>query len=62
MWVYTFTGTYIFMEYCLISLAHPGLKRPGRKADHSPTAIVKVQTKWGLYIHSPLRRNGIVVN
>jgi hypothetical protein len=31
----------------------PGVKRPGREADHSPTSSVEVKEWMELYLHSP---------
>jgi hypothetical protein len=31
----------------------PGVKRPGREADHSPTSSAEVKEWLELYIHSP---------
>jgi hypothetical protein len=39
----------------------PGVKRPGREADHSPPASAQVK-KVDLYIHSPIRLHGVVLN
>jgi hypothetical protein len=39
----------------------PGLKRPGREADHSPPASAKVKKMW-IYIHSTIRLHGVVLN
>jgi hypothetical protein len=36
----------------------PGVKRHGRKADHSPPVSADVD----LYIHSPIRFHGLVLN
>jgi hypothetical protein len=38
----------------------PGVKQPGREADHSPPTSAEVK-KTGLYIHSPIRPHGIVL-
>jgi hypothetical protein len=37
-----------------------GVKRPGRKADHSPPTNAEVKECVELYLHSPLRLNGVV--
>jgi hypothetical protein len=37
----------------------PGVKRPGREADHSPSASAEVKKT---YIHSPIRLHGVVLN
>jgi hypothetical protein len=39
----------------------PGVKRRGRKSDHSLPASAKVKKTWGLYIYSSIRLNGAVV-
>jgi hypothetical protein len=39
----------------------PGVKRPGREADHSPACIAR-SGMMELYIHSPIRLHGIVLN
>jgi hypothetical protein len=36
----------------------PGVKRPGREADHSPPANVEVE----LYLHSPIRLHVVALN
>jgi hypothetical protein len=49
----------------LISIGYrglPGRKRPVREADHSPPAIAKVKKNMDLYIHSPIRLHGLVLN
>jgi hypothetical protein len=38
------------------------VKRQGRGADHSPPASVEVKKNVDLYIHSPIRLHGIVLN
>jgi hypothetical protein len=38
----------------------PGVKRPGREADHSPQASAEVNVD--LYIQSPIRLYGVVLN
>jgi hypothetical protein len=40
----------------------PGVKRPGREADHSPPTSAVGQENVDLYIHSPIRLHGIVLN
>jgi hypothetical protein len=39
----------------------PGIKRPGREADHSPPAS-RGQENMDLYTHSPIRLHGILFN
>jgi hypothetical protein len=40
-----------------------GVKRPGREADHSLPTSAKVKKMWiYLYIHSPIRLHGAVLN
>jgi hypothetical protein len=41
----------------------PGVKRPGREADHSPPATAEVKKMWiYVYIHSSIRLHGVVLN
>jgi hypothetical protein len=40
----------------------PGVKRLGCEPDHSPPTSAKVQKNVDLYIHSPIRLHGIVLN
>jgi hypothetical protein len=40
----------------------PGLKPQGREADHSPPTNAEVKKNVDLYIHSPLRLHGVVLN
>jgi hypothetical protein len=40
----------------------PGVKRPGREADHSPPSSAKVNECVELYLHSPLRLHGVVLS
>jgi hypothetical protein len=40
----------------------PGVKRPGREADHSPPASAEVKKNVGLHIHSPICLHGVVLN
>jgi hypothetical protein len=39
----------------------PDIKRLGREADHSPPTNAEVKKIW-IYIHSPIRLHGVVVN
>jgi hypothetical protein len=39
-----------------------GVKRPGREADHSPPSSVEVKECVNIYLHSPLRLQGVVLN
>jgi hypothetical protein len=39
----------------------PEVKRPGREADHSPLTSAEVKKTW-IYIHSPIRLHGVVLN
>jgi hypothetical protein len=39
----------------------PGVKRQGREADHSPPTSIEVK-KMYIYIHSPIRPHGLVLN
>jgi hypothetical protein len=38
------------------------VKWPGREADHTPPAIAEVKKMWILYIDSPIRLQGVVLN
>jgi hypothetical protein len=40
----------------------PGIKRPGRGADHSPTSSAEVKECVKLYLHSPIRLHGVVLS
>jgi hypothetical protein len=40
----------------------PGVKRLGCEADHSPPASAEVKKNVDLYIHSPIRLHGVVLN
>jgi hypothetical protein len=40
----------------------PGVKRLGREADHSPPTSAEVNKNVYLYIHSPMRLHGVVLN
>jgi hypothetical protein len=39
-----------------------GIKRPGHKADHSSPTCAEVKKNVDLYIHSPIRLHGVVLN
>jgi hypothetical protein len=39
----------------------PGLKRPKRESDQSPPTSAEVKNTW-MYMHSPIRLNGVVLN
>jgi hypothetical protein len=39
-----------------------GVKRPGREADHSPLSSAEVKECVELYLHSPIRLHGVVLN
>jgi hypothetical protein len=40
----------------------PGVKRPGREADHSPPTSAEVKNTW-IYISTlPIRLHGVVLN
>jgi hypothetical protein len=36
----------------------PGVKRPGREADHSPPSIAEVKNAWSYTYTSPIRLHG----
>jgi hypothetical protein len=38
----------------------PGVKWPGRGADHAPTSIAEVNETAGLYLYSPLGLRGLL--
>jgi hypothetical protein len=40
----------------------PGVKRPGREANHSPATSAEVKKNVDLYIHYPIRLHGVVLN
>jgi hypothetical protein len=40
----------------------PAVKRPGRKADHSPLSSAEVKECVELYIHSPICLHGVVLS
>jgi hypothetical protein len=40
----------------------PGVKRQGREAGHSPPTSAEVKKNVDLYIHSPLRFHGVMLN
>jgi hypothetical protein len=40
----------------------PGVKQPGRGADHSSPGSAEVKKIWILYIHCPIRLHGLVLN
>jgi hypothetical protein len=40
----------------------PGVKRPGREADHSPPSSAEVKEWVELYLHSPICLNGVVLS
>jgi hypothetical protein len=39
----------------------PGVKQPGREADHSPPASAAVKKMW-IYTTTPIRLHGVVLN
>jgi hypothetical protein len=39
-----------------------GIKRPGSEADHSPPSSAEVKECVELYLHSPIRLHGVVLN
>jgi hypothetical protein len=40
----------------------PGVKWQGREADHSPPNSAEVKKNVDLYIHSPIRVHGVMLN
>jgi hypothetical protein len=38
-----------------------GVKRPGREASHSPPSSAEVKERVELYLHSPIRLQGVVL-
>jgi len=47
---------------CVTGALSPRLKRPVRKADHSPPSSAEVKECVELYLHSPVRLNGVVLS
>jgi hypothetical protein len=39
----------------------PGIKRPGREADHSPPSSAEVKERAELYLHSPVHLHGVML-
>jgi hypothetical protein len=39
-----------------------GVKRPGREVNHSPPYSAEVKECVELYLHSPIRLNGVVLS
>jgi hypothetical protein len=48
--------------YTTLEELSPGVKRPGREADHSFPPSVEVKENVDLYKHSPIRLHGVVLN
>jgi hypothetical protein len=40
----------------------PGVKRPGREADHSPPSIAEVKNAWSYTFTPPIRLHGVVLS
>jgi hypothetical protein len=40
----------------------PGVRRPGREVDHSPPTSAEVKKNMDIYMHSPIRLHGVVLN
>jgi hypothetical protein len=40
----------------------PGVKRPGREANHTPPTSSEAKKNVDLYVHSPIRLHGTVLN
>jgi hypothetical protein len=40
----------------------PGVKRPGREADHSPPSSAKVKNAWSYTSTPPVRLHGMVIS
>jgi len=40
----------------------PGVKWPGREADHSPPCSAKVENSWSYTSTPPVRLHGVVLN
>jgi len=68
---------YTFMAWCSVKArvldvnasypmstrdSFPGVKRPGREADHSPSSIVQVKECVELYLHFPIRLHALVLS
>jgi hypothetical protein len=40
----------------------PGVKQPGREADHSPRSSAEVKYSWSFTSTPPIRLHGVVLN
>jgi hypothetical protein len=40
----------------------PGVKRPGREADHSPLYSVEIKNAWSYTSIPPIRLHGVVLS
>jgi hypothetical protein len=40
----------------------PGVKRPGREADHSPPSSAEVKNEWSYTSTPPIRLHGVVLS
>jgi hypothetical protein len=49
------------IQWVLAALS-PGIKRPGREADHSPPASAEVKKMWIYTSTHPIRLHGVVLN
>jgi len=48
---------HIFILEC-----HPGIKRPGREAYHSPLSRAEVKNAWSYICIPPIRLHSVVLN
>jgi hypothetical protein len=45
-----------------ITNSFPGVKRPGREADHSPPSSAEVKNAWSYTSTAPIRLHGVVLS
>jgi hypothetical protein len=58
LWIkFSYTYIYKFVDHAI----SPGINRPGREADHTSNQC-RGQENVDLYIHSPIRLHGVVLN
>jgi hypothetical protein len=48
--------------HCVPETLIPGLKRPGREADHTPPSSAEVKNAWSYTSAPPLRPHGVVLS
>jgi hypothetical protein len=65
-WIATATRTALGLTQPPIQFVSGALslevKRPGSRADHSPPSSAEVKECVELYLHSPIRLNGLVLS